>query len=649
MSELCWQRPRMDQNDPGAGGAAGHAFGSKSHVRVESFVREDLQNRVDAIRDDHDGPVRCVIRWLGLPKRLISKYFPEQFQDELVESTLSQVANPVDREVREKKIRGLFASTSFHVLVIEDFGTTGLNGPVNSKIPVKEEGKPLYHPTNALTCFLRRNGRSGKTGKSLGGAGLGRHVYYMASEISAKLVYTVPTDVRVVRDRKLVDIVAEPMFFGQSLQNELERHVEGKEETYCGYLHLTAPESLDGFAVPYGVQGKGRDVADQARKDFRLVRKSGDPGCSIIIPFPKASISPESLRDTIVAEFALSILAGELEVELQEEMIDSESILELSSNDNVNTTNRFLMEARVARPDCQLRITPDQLGRELRAADIDGEVLTHLAERFQSEDLVCVEVEVCFNDSDEGRGVLTVAACKVPVGRKGRGIVARQGLAIRKYCGISYSDPQNSCVLIKDADRLSTLLKRSEPASHEMFVAGEIQPEECEDPKGLIERVTTLHKDLVSILAGLDSEEDDSIFSDLLSSGGGQEDDDDDDHESKADPFSMAMIDGDQVFKITPSAAYEAPPGAAWEVLVVLDSIQGAGRARRSFQAGSFDLRNAGIRASGGQAAATAACQLRVTIEDAQGFELEVGPCGFPEWADVRIQAVQITAQEGQE
>ena len=645
MSELQWQRPRTDKNDPGAGGAANYAFGSKNSLRVDAFVREDLQNRVDARRDDHQGPVRCVIRKASLPKKLIAKYFPEQFQGELIES-LKQIPNPKERDQRRQKIEELFGSASLPVLIIEDFGTTGLNGPVNRKIPEKVEGEPLYHPTNALTCFLRRNGRSGKTGQSLGGAGLGRHVYYMASEISAKLIYTVPEDLAEFRDGALVSITPEPMFFGQSLQTELERKNGGDEEVLSGYVHLTHPRASNDLAMPFGVHGQGRDVAETARKDFKLLRGPQDPGCSIIIPFPKATVSPELLLETIVSEFALPVLAGELEIEVQGDEVDSESILELSADENVNEANRFLKDVRAASPDCKVTIGPNQLRRELSADVFEGDELQRLADRFQDGELVCVEVLLRFNETSDGWGTLTVAARKLDDGQKGRGVVARQGLAIRDYCGNAFSEPQNSCVLMKSVDALSTLLKRTEPASHRVFEPGEILASECSEPKALIDRVRTLHHNLVAILGGLDREEDDSIFSDLFSSGGGR--DSVDPPPSQPDPFVMAMPDNDQSIRLHANPEYEAAAGESWNVLVVLDSIHGSSRARRSFQAGTFDLRSADLRVEGGQASVAAACQLRLTVDNPDAFELVIGPCGFPEWADVRVHAERVSDVEEQ-
>jgi hypothetical protein len=81
MTDINWHHPELDPADPGIGDAAAQLFEGRRQMRLEIFVREDLQNRVDARRDGYQGPVRVKMSLQALPAHLISKYFPQAFQD----------------------------------------------------------------------------------------------------------------------------------------------------------------------------------------------------------------------------------------------------------------------------------------------------------------------------------------------------------------------------------------------------------------------------------------------------------------------------------------------------------------------------------------------------------------------------------------
>src|SRR5688572_4047989 len=148
MTHVEWRHPELDPANPGIGDAVTQLFEGRNQMRLEIFVREDLQNRVDARREGFDGPVRVRIAFQSLSKKLIGKYFPTEFQD-CFRKTETQSKTGAELARRLEEIDKIFSSSDFPVLVIEDFQGTGLNGPVNSLIPVKDASHPLYHPTNA--------------------------------------------------------------------------------------------------------------------------------------------------------------------------------------------------------------------------------------------------------------------------------------------------------------------------------------------------------------------------------------------------------------------------------------------------------------------------------------------------------------------
>src|SRR5687768_7404912 len=68
---LVWQCPPRDGGDPGGGNIVANLFGGKNSVRVDVFVREDLQNRVDACSKQNEGPVNVRIRRNQIPFAVI--------------------------------------------------------------------------------------------------------------------------------------------------------------------------------------------------------------------------------------------------------------------------------------------------------------------------------------------------------------------------------------------------------------------------------------------------------------------------------------------------------------------------------------------------------------------------------------------------
>ena len=118
MTGLEWKCPVLDPADPGSGGVAVQLFHGKKDMPLDIFVREDLQNRVDARRRKHEEPVRVRIDLRQLPGALIEKYFPEPYQATLKESEAQGLTNQEDRERRVRELDDLFGSDTFPVLVI---------------------------------------------------------------------------------------------------------------------------------------------------------------------------------------------------------------------------------------------------------------------------------------------------------------------------------------------------------------------------------------------------------------------------------------------------------------------------------------------------------------------------------------------------
>lgn len=634
MKHIEWKRTELNPGDPGSGSAAAQLFEGKKQMRLEIFVREDLQNRVDARRADQKGPVHVRIVRQSLPMKLVDRYFPPQFQAWFVESELVGL-KAAEAERRRKAINAVFGRREMEVLVIEDFGGTGLNGPVNSRIVAPDGDDPLHHDTNALTCFFRLNGQSGKTQKMLGAAGLGRHVYYKASEISSKLIYTVPTDMSEKSGSRLVALEPRALFFGQSFQKELARREGDAEHRYCSYLHLSG-KPRDGLPMPFGIVETESETVEQMRRDFQLKRNPKEPGCSLVIPFPKKNFTEDGLVKAIVREFSMPILTGRLTVEVGEVRIGADNLAEISDDARVNLHNAFLARALKAQPVIRIDVAMKRLAKPF-AEDLfeDGDV-DRLAGAYHDGVLACVDARLQFGPRAEQVGIIRIAAESVPDGCKGRNLVSRSDLVLSDYSDATFSRRNNALVRVSE-DELGSLLRGIENPAHTEWLAGDAEEHACPCAEDLIRFIRYAHVELVRMLVNRDTDDDVTIFSDLVPKGGRREPPEPTEHRDP--PFEVMMDVKADVMTIEVADVYDAAPGTIWSFSLVYDSIQGLGRARKAFRPGTFDLSRAPISILGGEVMARDACTIDVSITSADSFRMAIGPCGFDGWADIRFRA----------
>lgn len=640
MIELPWKRIELGPGNPGIGDAAAQLFEGRRQMRLEIFVREDLQNRVDARKDESGPPVRVRISLQTLPAKLIRKYFPDHFQD-WYRRTETHLLKGEDATRREAEIDALFESAEFPVLVIEDFESTGLNGPINSKIPVKDESDPLYHSTNSLTCFLRVNGRSGKTGKQLGSAGFGRLVYYKASQISSKFVYTVPVDLSRKESGALTPLEPRPLFFGQAFLRELVEQEGDQERSYCSYYYLTGEDDSQGLPMPLGIRDSEAKVVEQARKDFRLSRKPSEPGCSIVIPFPRSNFSSDALINSIVRDFPMPVLAGGLDIEVDGQRITAANVASLADKAEVNSHNAFLRDAINAEADETVKVDQERLKQPLGADLLSDAQLKSLAVCYRDRDLVTLKVEIEYGSRPEQSGTIMISVRKTADGEKGRHIVARSGLVLSDYSDLNFTRASNAIIRVQ-RDELGTLLRSVENPAHTEWLPGDVDPYKCSCPNELIQFVKGAHSAFDRILVNLDTEDDLDVFSDLLPSGGRKPPE-----ETKESPFEVVLAS--ETFSLSPAESYEADPGARWRLSVVYDSSFGSGRARKGYRPGTYDLHSVPVTVKGGTVDERGDCHLDVTVSAPKAFSLDIGPCQFADWADIRFHAELFGTTGGEE
>ena len=278
MSDLReWQWPSTGPT-PVNYGLDTEIFDSEKFPHVQTFVREAIQNSLDARLDKaqpahvrfgfHDGPVGSRVNLLG-------------------------------GLIHHKKKCHLDWPDEWHAgriswLVVEDSNTSGLNGDLGSRV-------------SDFWNYWLNFGISNKGGSGRGGRGIGRITFLIASGIS--------TVIGVTRRASDGSVAA----CGMSL---LKPVMDGNDFK-SSYAYLARASSGSIYRLYDDPEFYQELVEAFSITDFAAQRSSG---LSLIIPFPHQSLTPNALIAAAIEHFAPAIISGGLVVEVDGKAIDHTTI-----------------------------------------------------------------------------------------------------------------------------------------------------------------------------------------------------------------------------------------------------------------------------------------------------------------------------------
>jgi hypothetical protein len=263
-------------------------FNSDEFQIAQTLVREPHQNSLDGRSDPNGAPVRTRIQLVS-PSQDNSKYWSE-----LLEPLRSHlVASGLD-------IQGIDFGMP-RILLIEDFGTTGLLGATDKKDKLN------------FSDFWRRFGVSHKGGGAGGRWGLGKLVFSSASAIGTFFGLT-------IRD---TDPKRERLLMGQSVLNN---HVIGQTD-YAPHIFFAMQGPKGGIQLP---------VNDPATLDAfcsaAAISRKDEPGLSIAVLCPRDGLEPEHLLPHVIRNYFFPILTGDLIVEIGDQVVNKLSFEELAKS-----------------------------------------------------------------------------------------------------------------------------------------------------------------------------------------------------------------------------------------------------------------------------------------------------------------------------
>lgn len=292
-----WRFARMPPSQVNQDPFQGEFFTSSSDL-PKRLVREAIQNSLDARLGDGD-PVRVRFVFSGkehaLDPERAARYLdglkphlgalPDRAHGDGRSPTDSQEAAAIGKALA-------LLDQPMTYLAIEDFGTTGLSGDIGDN-PERAEGNDFWG-------FFRSVGISTKSEDAGGSWGLGKWVFPDASIINAYFGLTQ----RPFEDRVLL--------MGMAL---LKTHSIGNDK-YPPYGYFAAASDDDDDAwLPMPVDSDDDNDFVDTLLELDLDRLD-EPGLSILIPFPKAELSHDSIARAVLTQYFLPIVRNHLIVEI---------------------------------------------------------------------------------------------------------------------------------------------------------------------------------------------------------------------------------------------------------------------------------------------------------------------------------------------
>jgi len=244
----------------------------------KAVIREGIQNAMDASIEKKS---KVTVR-IGIVTQKAGD-FDDIFSDiwwEHIEAKGNGINNV--KPSREKDAK---------MLIFEDFGTTGLDGKV-------EDGTSRQGVPNNFYDFFRAVGKSDKGSGSRGKWGLGKHTFWMSSQLYTAFGFTVSGD---KKDKGI-------MVMGKTILKPHTTLGHGESEDHADgfYGLLESPESRITLPIT------GERALDLAKRFY--LHRTDQQGLSIVVPWLREDIKIREIENMIIEEYFYPIFSGQLEV-----------------------------------------------------------------------------------------------------------------------------------------------------------------------------------------------------------------------------------------------------------------------------------------------------------------------------------------------
>lgn len=605
-----WRFRRMTPAEINQDPVQGEFFTSTSDL-AERLVRESIQNSLDAARGD--GPVRVRFAFSGEDGALSAER-AERYLDGLKEHLEAVALSDDDRQTADIESEGedtavydaydlIDQRRPMTYLVVEDLGTEGLTGDIESNTEFEER--------NRFWGFFRSVGISPNPDGTGGSWGLGKWVFPDASSINAYLGITHRTG----EQRHLL--------MGMAILKT--HHIDDEKCPPYGQFAIRSGEpDATWLPLPIDSEDDPDGVIKTAISDFGLDRNDGS-GLSVVIPWPKDELKADDIVRAVLTQYFLPIVHGHLDVEVvsngKSQRIDAKSITAATAR--IGASNR----------DDE---SPESLIKVIKLArwanELDEDSLIDLRATLQSDVLASQDIEALrerFNRgerlgfrlstdiTDRKRNERVPGSFRVYLERddalpQGHDYFVRGHLRIPEPSHIT-SFHARALVLVDAKSRLGDLLRDAEgPAHFSWNPHAERLKKRWSGGYNRVQQVRRAAPLLLQSLAELPRERLKNLLADLfpapVTGGGGPGPPPPPPPPAPANPISIRNLDDGFSIRSNPAnSASEEIAGTTWNLAFAYDVARGGQRAAfHNFQQGlkqgipDFDLFDGRLRVACG-------------------------------------------------
>lgn len=356
-----WQFRPLNPNETSGASISDDNFADEERSSVEILVRETLQNPLDARNSD------SVVR---VEYKLVE-----------VDLATSEFARSIfsDNWVKHFSAGGLIENDQtparMTFLIIEDFGTTGLEGCYTDS---SREGS-----TENWNAFWFREGEGAKTTRSNGGAGQGKITLYLASKLRSVFALT----------KRKSD--SGELLFG-CCRFRRNYKLDGNSNRWAREARWGSTSNPDELAKPI----MQIPMLDGMKKELGLSRDD-EAGTTFMVPMPSDDITEANLCNAVVNEFFFAINRGRLVVKVGDTTLDKNSIAAVADGMDKDCRlakgyREFLTLTAGETSTAATATAKESWTRETRLvpASFEEVELTALKEKFGKSELVSVDFPI---------------------------------------------------------------------------------------------------------------------------------------------------------------------------------------------------------------------------------------------------------------
>ena len=411
MSEITWhftkQTPDMKSRN-----AMQQKFFELDKAMVVSLVRESIQNSLDAKDTDVEGPVNIRI-FISGQEHALSREQTSLFLTDTAWQHFNVRDNGLD-SIRPSR------NESCHFIVIEDFGTKGLNGNILEWSKPENTQNHFYH-------FFRAEGESDKglTKASRGKHGVGKIVFPMTSRLKTFFGLTVRKE-----DNK-------KYLVGQCvLKHHKLESIPFTPDGWFGYLNGDQlPMPIDYDFEP--------EILREFSSTFNLKRTT-ENGLSVVIPYVSEEIENHAIVHAIIEDYFWAILNENLVISIisPQEAYSIEKGSLLSAMATLKLDNELKAKIELAKWASEIdtseivtintpQVTsPPEWAEEL----IDPKIQVQLRKKLEAEERIALRIPLVVRKKEGDRKeIITyydVFIQRQQEAKTGRAVFIREGIII---------------------------------------------------------------------------------------------------------------------------------------------------------------------------------------------------------------------------